>query len=180
MASGMITAMAGLAIEPALPSDRLLLENLTQLYLHDFSAFHADTAVLDLGDDGRFDPDPPLDRWWQAHDHVPLLLRWHGRLAGFALINADSQMDAPVDHAIAEFFIVRKYRRSGLGLATAHAIFNRWPGAWEAAVMRANIGARLFWDRAVRSHGEADNIAVHDRRDTKWDGLVFRFRIAPA
>lgn len=175
-----VPALPGLTIATMAATDGVLLENLSQLYVHDMSALFAGTARLDLGEDGRFTLDPPIDRWWREPRHVPLLLRWHGRPAGFALVNAHSVLDPPVDRAIAEFFIVRKYRRSGLGRAAAQAVFDAWPGHWEAAVMRANAGALTFWRRAVESHGSARDITVHDRDDARWNGSVVRFRIAPA
>lgn len=161
-------------------TEAALLANLSQLYVHDMSTFFAGTARLEVGEDGRFLLDPPVDRWLRAPDHVPLLLRWHGQPAGFALVNAHSVVDPPADRAIAEFFVVRKYRRSGLGRAAAHAVFSAWPGNWEAAVMRANAGALAFWRSAVTAHGSASAITVHERDDARWDGSVLRFRIAPA
>lgn len=168
--------MNGLAIDPARADERPLLENLSQLYLHDFSELFAGTPRLDLDHEGRFRLDPPLDRWWQAAEHVPLLLRWHGHPAGFALVNADSHMGVPVDRAIAEFFVVRKYRRLGLGRATARGLFARWPGTWEIAVMRVNIGAVAFWEWAITGYPVANGLVIHDRADALWNGTVFRFR----
>jgi predicted acetyltransferase len=171
--------LAGLTIEAAASAERPLLENLTQLYLHDFSALYADTNRLDLGSDGLFQPDPPLDRWWTEPDHLPLLLRWHGKPAGFALINRHSHMGAPIDHGVAEFFVVRKYRRLGLGAAAAHAVFGHLPGRWEAAVMRSNAKAQMFWEAAIRNCPKASAITAHDRADGEWNGCIFGFSIAP-
>lgn len=172
------TGIEGLDIAAASAAERPLLENLYQLYMHDFSELFADTLRLDLGADGRYIVDPPVDRWWQAPAHVPLLLRWHGRPAGFALINNVSHLGTPVDRAVGEFFVVRKHRRRGLGVAAARAVFAQWPGEWEAAVMRANTGGRAFWERAIGGCSEAAAIVAHDRDDAMWNGTVFRFRIA--
>lgn len=166
----------GLAIDPAAPHERPLLENLSQLYLHDFSPLFAATPRLDLTPDGRFILDPPLDRWWREPDHTPHILRWHGAPAGFALINRHSAMATPTDHAVAEFFVVRKYRRLGLGAAAAHSLFTRHPGRWEAAVMRANTRAAAFWHHAVHTLPAAHAITIHDRADADWNGTIFRFQ----
>jgi predicted acetyltransferase len=171
--------MAGLSIKAAAPGERDLLENLTQFYLHDFSELFSETSRLDLMADGRFSPDPPLDRWWQAEDHLPFLLRWQDRPVGFALINRHSHMGAPMDYAVAEFFVVRKCRRVGIGSAAAGAIFSALPGQWEAAVMRRNRRALAFWDAAIRQHGKAQSIVAHDRDDADWNGLVYRFVVGP-
>jgi predicted acetyltransferase len=177
--AGFATGLPGLAIEVALPGERGLIDNLTQLYVYDFSSLFAGTPRLDLGPDGRFVLDPPLDATWQVDDHLTLLFRWQGHPAGFALINRHSHMATPTDSAIAEFFVVRKYRRLGIGVAAARAIFGAWPGQWEVAVMRANTGAIGFWDRAIRGCPNAHDLVVHDRGDADWTGPICRFVAAP-
>jgi predicted acetyltransferase len=167
------------AIEVAAASEASIIANLLQLYIHDFSELFAGTSRCDLDDDGLYRPDIPLVDWWRLAGHVPLLIRVDGRLAGFALINDHGHSGAAVDRNVAEFFIVRKYRRTGVGTVAARAIFGRWPGQWEAAVMRANTGARAFWARAIAGHPKAGAIAADDCRDDRWNGTIFRFAIAP-
>ncbi len=50
---------------------------------------------------------------------------------------------------MAEFFIVRRHRRHGIGTAVAHQVWRQFPGPWEVRVMDANRSARLFWQRAI-------------------------------
>lgn len=171
---------AGLTISIAAARERPVLENLVQLYIHDFSALFSGTPRGDLSDDGRYAIDIPLDRWWSEADHVPLLLRVDGRLAGFVLLNGASHGGAAVDRSIAEFFVVRKYRRSGIGTAAAGALFSRYPGHWEAAVMRRNDPALAFWTRCIGDHPALGRLVVADVASPAWDGTVFRFDIAPA
>lgn len=174
----MKTGLEGLAITPISACQRHLLDNLTQLYLHDFSELYAETALLDLDDRGLFVEKPPLDRWWNTPDHVPLLLRWHGRPAGFALINNVSEIEQPVDRCVAEFFVVRKYRRLGIGIAAAQAVVNHWPGSWEAAVIRKNTGARQFWAEALQRHPAVQDLVEQDHNNALWNGTIFRFTVA--
>lgn len=172
--------MNGLCIDMARAADRPVLENLVQLYIHDFSELFVGTPRGDLADDGRYVVDIPLANWWIAPDHIPLLLRCHGHLAGFALLNANSHSGAAVDRNMSEFFIVRKYRRTGLGIAAAQTLFTRYPGRWEAAVIRRNTGARAFWQRAIASHPLLASIDIADRSHFTWDGTIFRFDIKPS
>jgi predicted acetyltransferase len=167
----------GLAITVATAAEQPVIENLVQLYIHDFSELFGGTARGDLSDDGRYKVDIPLDDWWAQPDHVPLLIRYHGKLAGFALINANPHSGDPVDRNMAEFFIVRKYRRLGLGTATAHAIFARYPGHWEAAVMRGNASARLFWAGCIAGCALITAMTEADVADARWDGTLFRFEV---
>jgi predicted acetyltransferase len=72
-----------------------------------------------------------------------------GRLAGFVLVNRWSALNRLVDHAVAEFFVLRKYRRIGVGSRAARILFERWPGRWEVAVARYNKPALAFWRKAI-------------------------------
>jgi predicted acetyltransferase len=170
--------MPTVEMQVARPQDKDTLANLMQLYMHDFSEHWSGTSDGDLLDDGRFAPYPYLDAYWQEASRVPLLLRRDGRLAGFALINGVSA-DSP-HRGVAEFFIVRKHRRIGLGTAAAHAIFSRYPGQWQTAVARRNVGALTFWRNAVSRHPDVVDIETLDLNNAEWNGPVIRFRIRPS
>jgi predicted acetyltransferase len=171
--------MAGVEIVPARADQRPALEAMFQLYVHDFSAFWAGRPDGELEEDGRFGPYEHLGSYWREPDRRPLLIRAEGRLAGFALINAHSHMRRLVDHAVAEFFVVRKHRRAGVGAAAARAIFSAQSGTWEAAVARANTGALAFWREAIGGHPGLRDLEVFDRDDADWNGAVLRFEIRP-
>ena len=168
--------MREVSVARAAPHERRALENLMQLYIHDFSERWVDRPEGELRDDGRF-PDYPLDAYWREANHVPLLVRRSGRLVGFALLNDSSHTDRAVDRNMAEFFIVRKHRRSGVGTAAAHTIFSRYPGQWEAAVARTNTAALSFWRGAVKQHPASEGIEECDIARSAWNGPVLRFRI---
>jgi predicted acetyltransferase len=84
-----------------------------------------------------------LDAYWTDPDRVPFLFRVGGRWAGFALVCTS------VPHDIAEFFVMRKYRRNEVGLAAARELFTRYPGEWQVRQVRANVEATAFWRRAI-------------------------------
>lgn len=165
--------MPDLEITMAQPHERAVLDNLMQLYIHDFSEQWWDQARGEVRADGRFEP-YRLDAYWSEPGHIPLLIRRGGHLAGFALLNTHSHSGRAIDRSVAEFFILRKHRRGGVGLAAAQAIFARYPGVWEAAVARRNTGALPFWRKVVASHAEAEEIDVVS---DDWNGPVLRFRV---
>jgi predicted acetyltransferase len=164
----------------ATAEQRPALENLFQLYIHDFSEQWADRTEGELEEDGRFSPYPNLEDYWREAGRVPLLVRRNGRLAGFALLNQISHSGDVVDHNIAEFFIVRKHRRSGLGGAAVDAIFQRYPGLWETAVARRNLPALAFWRRVIGNHPSVADLEETDVRSDAWDGWVLRYRVDKA
>ena len=160
-------------VQSAMPRDRTVIEAMMQLYIHDFSEHWAGTPRGELGEDGKFAP-YPLDPYWRDTGHIPLIMRTGSALAGFALINPKAHSGSAVDHNMAEFFILRKHRRGGVGLAAAQAIFARFPGQWEAAVARRNTAALAFWRRAVADENDVTEIDVTTEA---WDGPVLRFRV---
>jgi predicted acetyltransferase len=161
----------------ATPAERVVIENMMQFYVHDFSEFWWDRPDAgELEADGRFGA-YPLAPYWSEPGHAPLLVRVAGRLAGFVLVNGEGHSGRPVDRNVAEFFIARKYRRGGHGTAAAHGLFDLWPGQWEAAVARRNVGALAFWRRAIASHPRAAQIEEQDVTSALWNGPIIRFRI---
>ncbi|HEY2179824.1 MAG TPA: GNAT family N-acetyltransferase [Caulobacteraceae bacterium] len=171
----MAAGEVGVSLAPS--AARQTLSNLMQLYMHDFSQFWGGTADGELGEDGRFGEYPYLDAYWRESGRVPLLIRAGGSLAGFALVNDASHSGRPVDRNVAEFFIVRKHRRGGVGAAAARAIFSLYPGQWEAAVARRNEGALAFWRQAVAGHPSVGDLEELDLSDARWNGVILRFRI---
>lgn len=173
-----MTGLPDIQVDPALVHERPVIENLMQLYIHDFSEFWMDRPEGELQPDGRFEA-YPFDRYWAEADHIPLLLRRAGNLIGFALVDAHSHSGGALDRNVAEFFIVRKHRRGGVGTAAAHAIFRLYPGRWEAAVVRRNLAAQAFWRRAVASCPGVSDIEELDVASEDWNGPVLRFSVNP-
>jgi predicted acetyltransferase len=168
--------MSEVEVRIAIAAERPALANLLQLYIHDFSEFWADRPDGEIGEDGRFAA-PPLDAYWHDPDHVPLLIRKAGRLAGFALLDRAAHAGGAPDRNMAEFFVARKHRRAGVGAEAARAIFSRYPGAWQVAVARRNLPALAFWRRTIAAHPLARAVEMLDIADDHWNGPVFRFRI---
>ena len=52
--------MNGPSLDIASAAERLVLENLVQLYIHDFFELFAGTSRGDLSNDGRYSVDIPL------------------------------------------------------------------------------------------------------------------------
>jgi len=51
--------------------------------------------------------------------------------------------------SIAEFFIMKKYRRKGIGQAVAEQIFDLHVGQWEVYQKESNEPAQVFWNRVI-------------------------------
>ena len=98
-------------IEPVCIGQKSVLRQMMELYLYDFSEF----SHADIRENGYFGY-AYLDAYWQEAGRFPFFIRADGRLAGFILVRSCSEHNALRDpHNIAEFFVLKKYRRHGIG-----------------------------------------------------------------
>jgi predicted acetyltransferase len=164
-----------ITVLPADPTDVPLIQNLVQLYTHDFSEFWAGTPRGDVNAVGRF-ADYPLDPYWSKEGWSAVLIRCNARVAGFALINNETHSGMPAESNMGEFFILRKYRGRGVGRMAAELIFSQHPGTWEAAVARKNVRAWNFWRKTVSASEKASSIQQFDVNSSTWNGPILRFQ----
>jgi predicted acetyltransferase len=113
--------------------------------------------------------------YWSDPDRHPFLIRMDGKLAGLILVKKGPRSaggEAVWD--MAEFFVVRAWRRRGIGTLAAHEIWKRFPGPWEVRVMQANVLAAQFWAVTVALFtGQAVQSAHIDSGGKSW--IVFSF-----
>ncbi|XXX76710.1 GNAT family N-acetyltransferase [Sorangium sp. So ce134] len=134
-------------LDEATPSDALLLSNLLELYIHDLSDVF---PGIELGPDGRFGYDKLPLYWSERERRFAFIIRCAGRVAGFVLATRGSPAaDNPDVLDIAEFFVLRRHRRSGVGRRAAILLWQRFPGAWTVRVSEGNAGALAFWRGVV-------------------------------
>jgi len=138
-------SFAHVEVIPARPEQELILANLLELYAHDFSEFHA----LELRSDGRFGY-CGLSLYWSEPGRHPFLVWVEGKLAGLILVKRGSEISGDeMVWDVVEFFVLRGYRRRGIGTRIAHEVWRRFPGQWEVRVMESNLVARDFWAHAI-------------------------------
>jgi len=142
-------------VQSATIDEKPVIGRLLELYAHDFSELNG----ADVDERGVFGY-RYLDSYWVETEHHPFLLRVNGRLAGFALVRTLPP------HDMAEFFVMRKYRRGGVGVHAARAVFARFPGEWQVREVASNVGAIAFWRHAI---------PVPFTEDTNHEGPVQHF-----
>lgn len=155
---------------PAKREHREVMERLFQLYLYDFSEF----VDLDVNGEGLFDY-PSLAVYWQEPDRFPFFIEVEGKRAGFILIKKETAQVEDIEvFDVAEFFVLRGYRRQGVGTRSAHMIWDRFPGRWVVRVMKVNNPALRFWEQAVEKYTGGDFRKQQVTRDD-YSWLVFHF-----
>lgn len=161
---------AHVEVVAAAQGQEAILANLLELYAHDFSEFH-DVAI---GPDGRFGY-KSLPLYWSEPGRHPFLVWADGALAGLVLVKRGSEFSG--NEAVwdmAEFFVLRGYRRRGIGTHVAHQVWKSLRGLWEVRVMESNVAGHDFWARAITSFAGTEARAVPARKDGKsW--RVFSF-----
>src|ERR1044072_6235052 len=104
------TSPVNVEIISALEEQESVLANLLELYVHDFSEF----IDLKLGVDGCFGY-RHLPLYWKESNRYPFLITVNDHLAGFVFVRRESEISNDADvWEMAEFFIVRGYRRQGV------------------------------------------------------------------
>jgi predicted acetyltransferase len=158
-------------LQQAQKEDAPLLLNLIELYSHDFSEF----CPMDIGEDGRFGY-KPLPLYWSEPGRHPFLIKTDGHLAGLALVRQGSEFSASATvWDLAEFFVLRGWRRHGVGTRAAHQLWRRFSGDWEVRVMQSNLAAQLFWKRAISNFTRLPAQSVPFERDGKqWHLYTFK------
>ncbi|WP_456844326.1 GNAT family N-acetyltransferase [Cellulomonas sp. P5_C6] len=119
-------------------SERGVVRRLMEFYAYDWSELDG----RDVDAHGEFGY-PWLDHYWTDEDRHAFLIRVEGKLAGFALVRLETRTE------MAEFFILRRYRRGGVGTASAATLFHRFPGPWEVTQRLTNPAATAFWRTAI-------------------------------
>lgn len=123
---------------PAGIEDKSVVGRLLEFNAYEFSRFDG----TDLDREGRFGY-RYLDHYWTEPARHPYLIEVRGRIAGLVLIRTGRPS------TIAEFLVMLKYRRSGVGTRAARAAFARFPGDWELHEIAGNDAAVAFWRSAI-------------------------------
>lgn len=157
-----------IAVAQAGPEEQTLLRRLMELCQHDYSEFNS----ADVDEQGRFGY-RYLDYYWREPGRYPFLVRVSDKPAGFVLVRElERNADGQPAHEVAEFFILRKYRRRGIGQVVVQQVFASFPGLWQLRVETNNRPAQTFWQVVVGRCGR-DN--VHTWREEHSGDRIYQF-----
>lgn len=170
------TSSLRIEVLPATLEQEPVLANLIELYAHDFSEF----SDLKIGVDGRFGYEP-LPLYWRESNRFPFLVRANGDLAGFVLVQRGSQVSGAAEiWDVAEFFVLRGYRRHRVGVRVAHHVWRMFTGPWEVRVTENNLVARAFWQRAISEFTEVRaESTLTEVKGKRWHVFSFCSNLLP-
>lgn len=157
-------------LERASAAHTRLLDRLMQLYCYDFSEF----SEMPLNSDGTFG-NADFIREQLGPNHEQYLIRSGPATAGLAIVTRGSYLTGdPAVTDMAQFFVLRAYRRHRVGERAAIELFRRYPGPWEVRVIRSNAAAQSFWRRTIDAF-TTGRYREEDVATDLHDGPVFRF-----
>lgn len=142
-------------------SDRTLIENLLQLYVYDFTEY----TDASIGETGLYQIMSDFESYWSDdHSQQAYVIKANDDIAGFVMTKEKDETQS--DHVLSHFFILRKFRRMGVGRKAATSLFNGTKGAWELYQLESNIPAQKFWDQIIEevSYGEVKTKTENGRR----------------
>lgn len=142
-------------LKKAAYEDKSVLRQLMELYAYDFSEF----TGWEINANGYYGY-RYFDHYWTEDDRYPYFIMADGQIVGFVLVNSYTS-HIKNGHAIAEFFVMRKYRRGGVGKKAAFLAFDAHPGMWEVNEMAQNIAAQKFWVNVIGEYTAGD-FGVHE------------------
>ena len=146
------------------------MRRLVQLYIYDLGGDR-----WDVERDGTFGSPAWHRRFWTRRTRHHFVIRFDGRLAGFALVRDHAHFAGAGVHEMSEFFVLKKYRRSGIGRYAARWLFANYPGDWEVAELTWNVPAQRFW-RTVIAEAAQGPVTERRHRDDDLTFVVQRFK----
>ncbi|MGM0844728.1 MAG: GNAT family N-acetyltransferase [Bacillota bacterium] len=144
-------------------NEKEILRKLMQYYFYDFSEFNG----ADIQKNGMYGEYPNLDLYWSEKDRYPFIVKCGDKYAGFALVRYMKEGEKQY-YSVSEFFVLKKYRRSGLGRMTALLLFERFNGTWEVSQIKNNQPAKMFWRSVIEEYTDGS------WTETEVDGMLIQ------
>lgn len=144
--------------------EKSIILNLMQLYTYELSFYEDETTNFTLLDTGLYALSKYIELYWEEENRCPYILKCDDNLAGFILVrfNEDGMYE------ISEFFVLNKYRKTGIGTFMANEIFKKYKGKWEVRTLLKNKRAQEFWRKVINNISEGNFKEMLIRNNTRY------------
>lgn len=134
-------------LDPVKPHEKDALFRLLQYSLFEESG----TDQNEIGDDALY-AYPWFELYFTEDSRHAYLIREKdtNRLLGFAMVK--DREDHHEGYKIAEFLVLPKFRRNGVGRQAAVACFDRFHGDWSVSPALGSEQARHFWESVINGY----------------------------
>ena len=161
-------------IKPVEIEEKEILRNLLEKYDYEFSQYD-NRKVNKFGLYGY----KYLDNYWTEKNRWAFFIIVDNDLAGFVMVNDVPETHKETDYSLAEFFVMYRYRRCGVGKYAAQKIFDMFNGRWQLKRHPKNIGSVYFWNTVISEYTGDKYELVKYHPDTEYDdgtlGDIFFF-----
>ncbi len=124
-------------------SQKPILRNLVEYFEYDLSLY----TDRDVNSSGTFEY-KYLDNYWTEENRYPYFIIVNEQYGGFALIRRIITKD-DVYYSMAEFFVLKKYRRRNIGKRAAFILFDKYKGTWHIHQHEKNKPSQIFWRNII-------------------------------
>jgi len=133
-------------IVKATVDQQTIFANLLELMAYE----HTEQWKFDIGDNGFYGYEE-LPLFWTDPNRYPYLIYVNDKISGLVIVQKGSPISDDKDiWDIAEFFIMKKYKKQGIGTKVAHKIWAQFKGCWQVRVLVENEIASAFWLQAIK------------------------------
>jgi len=137
-----------IVLRPIQTEDKETLRNLWEKYDYDFSRVDNN----DVDELGLFEC-KDFDYYWTKESKWGYFITVDGKLAGFVMLtNIPIIEGAETDFTLGEFFVMRKYRRLGVGRNVVFQVLDKHKGRLQLVRHPNNAAAVFFWDNVINEY----------------------------
>ena len=149
--------------------DRKTFKNLLEKYFYEFSQYDA----LELNKRGLYGY-KWLKQYWTDKNRFAYFIEADKKLAGFLLVNNVPEIaEREMDFSMAEFFIIYRYRRSGVGKKAFFEAVNLHRGKWQLKYHPKNLGSAHFWTKVIGEYTNGNYEIIKSHPNLKYDDGTF-------
>ncbi|HOP65778.1 MAG TPA: GNAT family N-acetyltransferase [Bacilli bacterium] len=123
--------------------DKLILENLLQLYLHDISYYFP----IDFdSSSGKYIYDD-LEKYFNGSNNLAYFIKIGNNIGGFILVDKEND-----SYILQEIFVLNNYKNKGIGGESVNKLFNKNRGKWIIKSLPSSPLAEKFWLKTINNY----------------------------
>ncbi len=146
-----------LEICPHQAAHQSVIWNLFQFYCYDTSIENS----YDVTDTGFYALSQAyFSQYWSQPNWRAHLLRWHGVIAGFALLEDSDAVEGALE--IADLFVLKRFRRHGIARQVVQHFMATRQVPWTVVVYKDADEAQAFWASMFQQPGLVPSRQVAD------------------
>lgn len=126
-------------------NEKEILNALLEKYQYEFSQWDK----KDISENGLYGYEY-LDCYFEEENRYPYFIKSDGKLAGFVIVSDYPEVpDTELDFCLSEFFVLYKYRRSGVGREAVRQLLEKHHGKWQLKRHPHNTASVHFRNKVI-------------------------------